>query len=148
MLRSSTRPIDELRMRCLSVKLCADHKRLEHGGGMLKAASTYAGCVFDARRVSSMLLCTVGRHSHHRGCLARAASLVLASCAALAHAALLTPAATYTTGNSPRFVVTADFNNDGKPDLAVVNQSSSSVTIFLGKGNGSFTAGATLSSTG
>ena len=68
--------------------------------------------------------------------------------AAVAQAALLTPAATYTTGSSPRFVVTADFNNDGKTDLAVVNQSSNTVTIFLGKGDGSFAPGATLSNTG
>jgi uncharacterized protein (TIGR03437 family) len=39
---------------------------------------------------------------------------------------------------------TADFNGDGKLDLAVGNAASSSVSISLGKGDGSFTAGATV----
>jgi hypothetical protein len=36
----------------------------------------------------------------------------------------------------------ADFNGDGKPDLAVVNNNDDSVTIFLGNGDGTFTQGA------
>jgi hypothetical protein len=41
-------------------------------------------------------------------------------------------------GNNPVFVVTSDFNNDGFQDLAVANQGSNSISIFLGKGDGTF----------
>ncbi len=43
------------------------------------------------------------------------------------------------TGNSPGSVETADFNNDNIPDLAVTSETDSTVTILLGKGDGSFT---------
>lgn len=42
------------------------------------------------------------------------------------------------TGAGPSAVVTADLNGDGKPDLAVVNSQSHSVTILLGNGDGTF----------
>ncbi len=54
------------------------------------------------------------------------------------------PAATYPVGTAPRLVAIADFNADGKPDLAVVNFGFSdtgdngSVSILLGNGDGSF----------
>ena len=41
-------------------------------------------------------------------------------------------------GNSPGSVETADFNNDGFPDLAVTSETDSSVTILLGNGKGDF----------
>ena len=37
-------------------------------------------------------------------------------------------------------IVAADFNGDGKPDLAVANENNISLTIFLGNGDGTFTA--------
>lgn len=40
---------------------------------------------------------------------------------------------------SPRNVVIADFNNDGKPDIAVTNFYSNNITRFLGRGDGTFT---------
>jgi len=40
-------------------------------------------------------------------------------------------------------VAVADFNDDGLPDLAVVDRNSSSVDILLGNGNGTFTSEAT-----
>jgi hypothetical protein len=43
-------------------------------------------------------------------------------------------------------IAAGDFNNDGVPDLAIASslgQTSSSVSILLGKGDGTFTAGAT-----
>jgi len=49
----------------------------------------------------------------------------------------LAPAA-YPVGNSPQGVVAADFNHDGKIDLAVVNSSDNTVSILLNNGNGTF----------
>jgi hypothetical protein len=42
----------------------------------------------------------------------------------------------YSTGTSPRFVMTADFNADGILDLAVANFYSNSISILLGNGDG------------
>jgi subtilase family serine protease len=43
------------------------------------------------------------------------------------------------TGSYPDSVVTADFNGDGIPDLAVTNSDNYTVTILLGNGDGTFT---------
>ncbi len=45
-----------------------------------------------------------------------------------------------TGGQGSDVVVAADFNNDGILDLAVGNQTSSSITIFFGDGSGGFTS--------
>ena len=50
------------------------------------------------------------------------------------------PAVNYPVGASPAAVVTGDFNGDGRPDLAVANASSNTVSILLGNGNGTFQA--------
>ncbi len=47
----------------------------------------------------------------------------------------------YTTGPLPAGVVSGDFNNDGKPDLAVIDNQSNQVSILLGTGGGLFTLG-------
>jgi hypothetical protein len=39
----------------------------------------------------------------------------------------------------PISITTGDFNGDGKPDLAIVNQTSNNVTILQGNGDGTFT---------
>jgi hypothetical protein len=44
----------------------------------------------------------------------------------------------YTVGTSPYSVVVADFNKDGKLDLATGNSGSDNVTVLLGVGDGSF----------
>ena len=44
----------------------------------------------------------------------------------------------FAAGSNPSFLVTADFNGDGKPDLAVANTGSNSISIFLGAGNSTF----------
>jgi hypothetical protein len=46
------------------------------------------------------------------------------------------------TGAGPSSIAAADFNGDGKLDLAVANSGSNNVTILLGTGDGTFTAAA------
>ena len=46
--------------------------------------------------------------------------------------------ADYAVGLNPKGIVSADFNRDGVADLAVANSGDSSVSILLGRGNGSF----------
>ena len=48
------------------------------------------------------------------------------------------PLSTLTTGQTPHFIATGDFNRDGKPDLAIANFTSNNINIFLGLGNGTF----------
>jgi Bacterial Ig-like domain (group 3)/FG-GAP-like repeat/Abnormal spindle-like microcephaly-assoc'd, ASPM-SPD-2-Hydin len=48
------------------------------------------------------------------------------------------PYTNYTAGAAPHFVAVGDFNNDGIPDLVTANYGSNSVSILLGKGNGTF----------
>jgi FG-GAP-like repeat len=44
------------------------------------------------------------------------------------------------TGSVPQSVAVADFNGDGKADLAIANAGSDTVTVLLGNGDGTFTA--------
>lgn len=46
---------------------------------------------------------------------------------------------TLNVGTNPRGVVVGDFNNDGKPDIAVGNRNSNTVSILVGNGSGGFT---------
>jgi hypothetical protein len=50
----------------------------------------------------------------------------------------------YATGNKPYGVVAADFNNDGKLDLAIANRTDNTVSILHGNGDGTFTAQSTF----
>jgi hypothetical protein len=44
----------------------------------------------------------------------------------------------YSVGTNPADALNADFNNDAKLDLAVVNRGSNSVSVLLGNGDGTF----------
>ena len=48
------------------------------------------------------------------------------------------PAITFAVGTNPSSVISADFNGDGKMDLAIANHGSNNVSILLGNGTGSF----------
>jgi len=52
------------------------------------------------------------------------------------------PAVTDPAGTGPVAATSTDFNNDGIPDLAISN--ASSIQIFLGKGDGTFTSAASI----
>lgn len=43
------------------------------------------------------------------------------------------------TATGPIAITSADFNGDGKPDLAIVNETSNNVTLLAGNGDGTFT---------
>jgi uncharacterized repeat protein (TIGR01451 family) len=49
-------------------------------------------------------------------------------------------AVTYTTGRSPAGIVVADFDGDGRADVAVANKGGDSISIFLGNGDGTLKA--------
>ncbi len=59
-----------------------------------------------------------------------------------------TTSPTYTTNNGATAILTADFNNDGKPDVACVNSVPGTMDIRLNSGGGYFFAGITYSLAG
>ena len=48
------------------------------------------------------------------------------------------PSSRFGAGSSPASLVTADFNGDGRLDLATGNQGSGDISILLGRGDGTF----------
>jgi hypothetical protein len=66
--------------------------------------------------------------------------LALVSCSAQTQRANYSATITQiAVGKGPNSVVIADFNRDGKPDIAVTNANDNTVTILLGDGKGKFT---------
>ena len=61
-------------------------------------------------------------------------------CAGQARATEFGGPKSYAVGAGPTAAVIADFNGDGKPDIAVVNSSSNNVSMLLGNGDGTFQA--------
>jgi hypothetical protein len=58
------------------------------------------------------------------------------------------PGATYAAGGGAITAAQGDFNGDGNLDIAVGNAASNNISIFLGKGDGTFTAGTTVAIAG
>jgi hypothetical protein len=58
--------------------------------------------------------------------------------ALLAHAGQFLEAPQYPTGTNPQSVAVGDFNGDGNLDLAIANSTSNTVSVLLGKGDGTF----------
>src|SRR4051812_14443734 len=54
-----------------------------------------------------------------------------------------TAVADYPAGLSAQGVTTADFNRDGRPDLAAANSGDNTVSVLLGNGDGTFQAART-----
>jgi hypothetical protein len=52
----------------------------------------------------------------------------------------MAPGSPFSAGGQPNQLVVGDFNGDGKLDLAAVNWTGSNVSVFLGNGDGTFTA--------
>jgi glycine rich protein/VCBS repeat protein len=53
-----------------------------------------------------------------------------------------------TIGNTPRSVTSADFNNDGKIDLATANYGTNNITVFTNAGDGTYGTGVTYPTIG
>lgn len=51
----------------------------------------------------------------------------------------------YTAGSGAFAIVAGDFNNDGKPDIVVVNNRSNAVSVLINKGGGAFQPGGSFS---
>jgi hypothetical protein len=58
--------------------------------------------------------------------------------AASAWAAFVTEGSPYTVGDDPLSLNAADFNGDGRPDVATINGTSSNVSVFLRQAGGGF----------
>src|SRR5260370_19305868 len=53
-------------------------------------------------------------------------------------------AVNYATGTGPAGVAVGDFNHDGNSDVVVANDGASSLSLFLGKGDGTFNSAVTI----
>ncbi len=56
----------------------------------------------------------------------------------------LSPSTNFSTNTTPNFLCYADFNNDGKKDIATANWSPNNISVLLGNGAGGFGAATTF----
>ena len=93
-----------------------------------------------SRRKSALSSSSQSRQARRRRALDAAARPVFDALEDRTMFSFRTPVS-YPTGASPRGVVSADFNRDGKLDLAVANYAGtvgSTVSVLLGNGDGTF----------
>jgi len=65
----------------------------------------------------------------------------------LAYAALSPTATNIAISNAASTITSADFNNDGKADIALADQGTNSITILLGNGNNTFAPATSFTAT-
>src|SRR5438552_193239 len=95
----------------------------------------------SARTWLTMLLCMAGSLSLGTlRCYAGQEQRALAATTFGSDPSYLFGRADFATGKGSVAVVTADFNGDGKPDLATANQTDDTISILLGKPDGTFAA--------
>ena len=70
--------------------------------------------------------------------VAALAAVLLLAGAASAWAAFVVEGSPYTVGDDPLSLNAADFNGDGRPDVATINGTSSDVSVFLRQAGGGF----------
>src|ERR687893_3319164 len=70
--------------------------------------------------------------------VAALAAVLLLVGAASAWAAFVIEGSPYTVGDDPLSLNAADFNGDGRPDVATINGTSSDVSVFLRQAGGGF----------
>ncbi len=75
---------------------------------------------------------------HRTSVMRRLFHLLVLSAGGTLSAQAFLPSLNLAAGTTPAAVITGDFNRDGKPDIVVSNSGSSSISVFLGVGNGSF----------
>src|SRR5260221_9411685 len=73
-----------------------------------------------------------------RTTLAAIALCLIAASAASSAAQTFLGAPSYSTGRNPIAITVADFNGDGRPDLAVANNRDGNVSVLLGNADGTF----------
>lgn len=68
----------------------------------------------------------------------RVVALVISMASAASGQTYIFGRSDFAAGTGPQSAIVADFNGDGKPDLAAVNFVDNTVSIFLGQANGTF----------
>ena len=119
-----------LRIDLLAMVICFESTKLQKGDSSMISTTTI-------RKDKSDLLV------RRKGLAQPAAGLLgffslCASVAGQCDPGKIFPDSTYDVGISPGSIAIGDYDGDGVPDLAVSNSSSDSVSVLLGRGDGSF----------